>query len=326
MTTLRAFITSGVVSTAAVSALLPGPVLSQPYPSKLVRIVVGVPPGGSLNLVARLAGQKLSNGLGKPVIIDNRPGAGGNIGTELAAKAPPDGYTLMVASSFFAINPSLYRKVSYDPIKDFEPVALLTTYMLFLVAHPSLPAQSVKALIALARARPGEINYASTGTGTTTHVAGELLSSMANARMTHIPYKGTNPQLPAVLGGEVALAFGTTAIVPLVQARKLNLLGVTGAKRSGLFPDVPTIAEAGVPGYEVTSWNALFAPAGTPASIVRRLNEEVRKGFAQADALDVFEKQGLEQAVGTPEELGALVRTEVTKWAKVIKDAEIPQQ
>jgi len=287
---------------------------------------VGVPPGGSLNLVARLAGQKLSNGLGKPVIIDNRPGAGGNIGTELAAKAPPDGYTLMVASSFFAINPSLYRKVSYDPIKDFEPVALLTTYMLFLVAHPSLPAQSVKALIALARARPGEINYASTGTGTTTHVAGELLSSMANARMTHIPYKGTNPQLPAVLGGEVALAFGTTAIVPLVQARKLNLLGVTGAKRSGLFPDVPTIAEAGVPGYEVTSWNALFAPAGTPASIVRRLNEEVRKGFAQADALDVFEKQGLEQAVGTPEELGALVRTEVTKWAKVIKDAEIPQQ
>ncbi|MBI4190172.1 MAG: tripartite tricarboxylate transporter substrate binding protein [Betaproteobacteria bacterium] len=296
------------------------------YPTKPIRIVVGFSAGGSADLVARVAGQKLGAGLGQSVIIDNRPGAGGNIATELVAKAPADGYTLLVAPSAFSVNPSLYRKVHYDPIKDFEPVSVLTTYMLFLVAHPSLPVRSVKALIALAKARPGQLNYSSSGTGTTTHIAGELFASMAGVQMTHIPYRGTGPQLPAVLGGEVALAFGSTSVVPLVQARKLIPLGVTGAKRFPLLPDVPTIAEAALPGFEVTSWNAMFAPAGTPVAIVKRISTEVVNGLRQADALEIFEKQGLQQEAGTPEALAALVRTEVAKWAKVIKDANIPQQ
>ena len=314
------------IITVAVSAFTAAPASAQPYPSKVVRIVVGTPPGGSLDFVARHVGQKLTGTLGRQVIVDNRPGAGGNIGTDVAAKSPADGYTLLIASSFFTINPSLYRSVSYDPIKDFDPVSLLTTYMLFLVAHPSLPARSVKELIALARARPGQVNFASTGTGTTTHVAGELLASMAGVKMQHIPYKGTNPMLPAILGGEVALAFGTTSIVPLVQARKLLLIGVTGGKRFPLFPEVPTIAEGGLPGYEVTSWNAMFAPAGTPPAIIKRLNEDIARALSQPDTMETFDKQGLQPAAGTPESMGAMIKAEFARWAKVIKDADIPKQ
>ena len=314
------------VFTATVAVLLPTLAWAQAYPSKPIRIVAPFAAGGGVDFVARIVGHKLSAGLGQSVIIDNRPGAGGNIGTELVAKAPADGYTLLVVSTHFVVNPSLYSKVHYDPIKDFESVSLLTTFMLFLVVHPSLPVRSVKALIALAKARPGQLNYSSSGTGTTTHIAGELFASMAGVQMTHIPYRGTGPQLPAVLGGEVALAFGSTSVVPLVQARKLIPLGVTGAKRFPPFPDVPTIAEAALPGFEVTSWNAMFAPAGTPVAIVKRISEEVGKGLRQADVLEIFEKQGLQQEAGTPEALAALVRTEVAKWAKVIKDADIPQQ
>ncbi|MBI4189257.1 MAG: tripartite tricarboxylate transporter substrate binding protein [Betaproteobacteria bacterium] len=314
------------VLTATVAALLPALAWAQAYPSKPIRIVAPFAAGGGVDFVARIVGQKLSAGLGQSVIIDNRPGAGGNIGTELVAKAAADGYTLLAVSNSFTVNPSLYRKVPYDPIKDFEPVSALTSYMLFLVVHPSLPVRSVKALIALAKAQPGHLNYASSGSGTTTHIAGELFSYMAGVRMTHIPYKGSGPALPAVIGGQVALHFGSTTVVPHIKTGKLILLGVTGAKRSPAFPDAPTVAESGLPGYEATGWNALFAPAGTPVAIVKRISEEVGKGLSQADALEILEKQDLQQEAGTPEALAALVRTEVTKWAKVIKAAGIPQQ
>jgi len=296
------------------------------YPVKPIRIIAPFAAGGGVDFVARITSQKLSAGLGQSVIIDNRPGAAGNIGTEVVAKAPADGYTLLAVSNSFTVNPSLYRKIPYDPIKDFEPVTLLTSYMLYLVRHPSLPVRSVKALIALAKAQPGSLNYASAGSGTTTHIGGELFTYMAGVRMTHIPYKGSAPSLIAVVGGEVALTFGSTSAVPHITAGKLVLLGVTGSKRSPRFPEVPTVAESGLPGYEATGWNALFAPAGTPIAIVKRLSDAVGIGFKEADALELFEKQDLEQGAGTPEALAALVSTELTKWAKVIKAAGIEQQ
>lgn len=299
--------------------------LAQSYPTKPIRILVGFAAAGSTDLVARIAAAKLNAALGQPAIVENRPGAGGNIAAELVAKSPPDGHTLLIAPSAFAVNPSLYKRAPYDAIKDFSPVTTVSTYMLFLVCHPSLPARSVKELIALAKARPGHLNYSSAGTGTTTHISGELLTYMTSTTMTHIAFKGSGQQMPALLSGEVALAFGSTTVVPLIQAKKVVLLGVTGAKRFPAFPDAPTVSET-IPGYEVTSWNAMFAAAGTPPDIVRRLADEVSKGLRQNDALDVFEKQGLQTAGGRPEELAALVATEVTKWAKVIKAAKIPLQ
>lgn len=313
---------------AVACALWSAPAAAQPvqsFPAKPLRILVGFAAGGSADLVARITAAKLNAALGQPAVVENRPGAGGNIAAELVARSPPDGYTLLVAPSAFAVNPSLYKRTPYDARRDFAPVTTLSTYMLFLVCHPSLPAKSVRELIALAKARPGQLNYSSAGTGTTTHIAGELLSYMTGTTMTHIAFKGTGQQVPALLSGEVALAFGSTTVVPLIQSKKVALLGVTGAKRFPAFPDAPTIAET-LPGYEVTSWNALFAAAGTPPDIVRRLADEVSKGLRQSDVLDIFEKQGLQSAAGRPEELAALVATEVTKWAKVIKAANIPLQ
>ena len=314
-----------LISLPVIAGLLPAPALAQTYPTKPIRIVVGFAAGGSTDLVARVAGSKMSAAFGQPVIVENRPGAGGNIGAELVAKSAPDGHVLLVTPSSFAVNPSLFRRVPYDAIKDFAPVTNISSYMLFLVCHPSLGVRSVKELIALARSKPGALNYGSAGTGTTTHISGELLSYMTSVQTTHIAYRGTGQQLPAVLSGEVALAFGSTTVVPLIQARKLVLLGVTGAKRFAGFPHAPTIGET-VPGYEVTSWNAMFAPAGTPPPIVKRISEEVGKSLKQPDALEVFEKQGLQEATSTPEELGRLVVAEVSKWAKVIKAAQIPLQ
>ncbi len=305
------------------AVVLVSPVGAQNYPVKSIRIVVPFAPGGGTDLVARLVGQKLTAAFGQAVIVDNRPGAGGNIGTELVAKSPPDGYTLLAMPSAFSINPSLYARTPYDPIRDFEPVATLTTYMLFLAAHPSLPARSVKSLIALARAQPGRITYASSGTGTTAHIAGELFDFMTGVRMTHVPYKGSGPSIPAIIGGEVAILFGSNTAVPHAKAGKLVLLGVTGAKRSPLFADVPTVAESGIPGYDVTSWIAMFAPARTPADIVRRINVETAKGLRQPDVREVFAAQGLDEGIGSPEDLGMMIKTEVPKWSKLIRAAGI---
>lgn len=306
--------------------LAAAPVYAQTYPVKPIRMINPFSPGGSLDLVARSLARHMSAELGQQVIVENRPGAGGSIGFELGAKAPPDGYTLLAAQTSLTINPILQQKVPFDPVRDFAPISQTSSYMFFLVVHPSLPPRSVKQLIALAKAKPNEINYASVGIGSGTHLAGELFNYMTGTKMMHIPYKGTGQVMPNLLGGQVAVHFGSTSVVPHVKTQKLVPLGVTGAQRSSVLPDVPTIAESGLPGFEVTGWNALFAPAGTPPAIINRLNGLVKTGMSQPDAKKVMEAQGLEIATSTPEELGALVKSELAKWGKVIKAAGIKPQ
>ena len=300
-----------------------GVAVAQNYPVKPVRMINPFSPGGSLDLVARLLAKSLSGELGQQFIVENRSGAGGSIGVELVAKSPADGYTLLIVQSSITVNPSLQRKIGYDPVKDFEPISKVSSYMFFVVAHPSLPARTVKALIALAKARPGQINYASVGVGSGTHLAGELFGHMAGVKLAHIPYKGSGQVMPDLLGGQIALTFGSTSVVSHVKSGKLVALGVTGAKRSPVLPDTPTVDESGIPGYEVTAWNALFAPAGTPQTIVNRLNELVRKNIALADAKSVMDAQGLDGDTGTAAELAYLVKSELAKWARVIKVAGI---
>lgn len=310
----------------AVTAILAGAsttAAAQNYPVKPVRIINPFSPGGSLDLVARILAKSMSGDLGQQVIVENRPGAGGTIGVEAVAKAAPDGYTLLVIQSSITINPSLQPKIPYDPVRDLEPISKMASYMFFVVAHPSLPVRSVKQLIALAKANPNQVNYASVGMGSGTHLAAELFNYQAGVRMTHIPYKGTGQVMPDLLGGQVALHFGSTSVVPHVKSGKLVPLAVTGAKRSQVLPDVPTVDESGLRGYEVTSWNAMFAPAGTPAPIIERLNAVVRRGLDLPEARAVMEKQGLDVTPSTPAELGALVKNDLAKWAKVIKAAGI---
>jgi tripartite-type tricarboxylate transporter receptor subunit TctC len=311
------------VTALSVSSALTSTAHAQNYPVKPVRIVNPFSPGGSLDLVARTLAKSMSAELGQQVIVENRPGAGGTIGVELVAKSPADGYTLLAIQSSITINPSLQKNIPYDPVRDFAPISKMSSYMFFLVVHPSLPVRSVKRLIALAKSRPGEINYASVGMGSGTHLSAELFNYMSGVKMTHIPYKGTGQVMPDLLGGQVPVHFGSTTVVPYVKAQKLVALGVSGATRSHALPDVPTIAEAGIPGYEVTAWNALFAPAGTPAPIVDRLSALVKHGMEQPDAKAVMEKQGLDVSTSTPAELGTLVKNELEKWAKVIKAAGI---
>lgn len=297
--------------------------VAQTYPTRNIRMIVPFAAGGGLDFVARIAAQKLSSGLKQTVIVDNRPGASGNIGTVVAAKAPPDGYTLMTISNSFTVNPSIFRNVPYDPVKDFAPVSMLTSYMLFVVAHPSVPARTPKALIDLAKARPGVLTYASAGHGTTTHIAGELLAYMAGIKLAHIPYKGSAPSLPAVISGESMMSFAATSVVPHIRSGRVVLIAVTGVKRSPVFPNHPTVAEGGVPGYEALGWNALFAPTGTPAAIVQRLSEVVGAGLKEPDALSTFEKQGLDLEAGSPDALSTVVRNETARWAKLVKAAGI---
>lgn len=323
--TLRAPTASGVVRVAALGILAAagGIAHAQSYPAKPVRMINPFSPGGSLDLVARALAKTMTAELGQPVVVDNRPGAGGNIGVELVAKAPPDGYTLLAVQSSITINPSLQKQVPYDPVKDFEPISKISSYMFFLVVHPSTPVRSVQQMIAFAKAKPDQLNYASVGVGSGTHLAGELFKSMAGVRITHVPYKGSGPSIIDLVGGHVASMFGSTSVLPHVQTKKLVLLGVTGSQRSAFVPEAPTIAESGVPGYEVTAWNALFAPAGTPPAIVSRLNQLVRQGLAHPDSKAVMDAQGLDATPSTPEELGQLVRTELVRWEKVIKSAGI---
>jgi len=300
-----------------------GAAVAQSYPSKAVRIINPFSPGGSLDLVSRLLAKGMSGDLGQQFFVENRPGAGGSIGIELVAKSAPDGYTLLMVQSSITVNPSLQRKVPYDPIKDFEPVSKVSSYMFFVVVHPSLPVRSVKELIALGKAKPGQINYASVGVGSGTHLAGELFGYMAGVKLAHIPYKGTGQVMPDLLGGQIALTFGSTSVVPHVKQGKLIALGVTGVKRSAVLPNTPTLDESGIKGYEVTAWNAMFAPAGTPQAIVTRLNEQVRKHMGQQEARSVMDAQGMDADTNTPAELGNLVKRDIVKWANVIKLAGI---
>lgn len=297
---------------------------AQTYPAKPIRLVVPYPPGGPLDIMARAIGQKLTEAWKQPVVVDNRAGAGGNIGADLVAKSPADGYTLLMgAVATHAINPGLYSKLPYDPVKDFTPVALVAQVPNILVINPSVPAKSVRELIALARAKPGYLNFGSGSTGSTGHLAGELFNTMAGVQMVHIPYKGAAPAMADLLSGQVQLMFDNLAnALPNVKAGRLRALAVTTLARSAAMPDLPTVAESGLPGFDLTTWFGLMVPAGTPPEIVARLNAEIVRALNAKDMRERLQKMGAEPpADNTPEHFAAFIGTEAAKYAKVVKDS-----
>jgi len=280
-------------------------------------------PGGSTDIVARVLALKLSEAMGQQVVVDNRPGAGGAIGADIVAKSPPDGYTMVTAvTSIMAINQFLYRKLPYDPEKDFAPVTQVGSLPLILVIHPSLPAKNVREFIAIAKAKPGQLNYGSSGVGTATHMTTELFKAMAGVDLVHIPYKGSGQVMGDVIGGQLALIFDQiVSSLPHVQGGKLRMLAITSAKRFPSLPDLPTIAESGVPGYESISWAGVAVPAGTPKEIVARLHAEIVKVLAMPDIRERFLRDGIETIGSTPEQFSEHIRRERIKWAKVVKDS-----
>ena len=295
------------------------------YPVKPIRIIVPFAPGGPNDILARLVGQKLTESWGKQVIVDNRPGGGTIIGTDLAAHATPDGYTLLMVSTSHAVNVSLVKKLPYDTLRDFAPVVRLTASPNVLVTNPSVPVTSVRELIALAKGKPGMINYASGGTGTATHLAGELLCILGGVQMTHVPYKGAGPATIDLLSGAVSWMFGTILpTLPHVKAGKLRAIAVSGAKRSPALPDVPTVAET-LNGFEASSWYGIFAPAKTPREVITRLHRESVRMLESAEMRDYLVREGSEPIGGSPEEFAAYFKSEIAKWARVIRDAGIKQ-
>ncbi len=289
------------------------------YPTKPLRLIVPFSAGGPSDVLARAIGQKLSESLRQTVVVENRTGAGGNIASDFVAKAPPDGYTLVLANvGTHAINQSLYAKLPFDTLRDFTPIALIASASIVMVAHPSVPAASVKEFVALAKSQP--LSYASAGNGTPQHLAGELFKMLTGAALVHIPYKGGSPALNDLLGGQVSAAFvSLPAAISFIQAGKLRAFGVTTAKRSEAAPELPTLAEAGVPGFEVDNWYGVLAPAGTPSNVVTRLNSEIVKLMHTPEMRKRLGVQGFEVLRSTPEEFAAFNKTEVVKWAKVIK-------
>jgi tripartite-type tricarboxylate transporter receptor subunit TctC len=307
------------------AAALPGTAAAQAqYPNRPVRLVVPFPPGGGSDTLARILGPKLSEALGQQVVIDNRPGAGANIGAEVAAKTPPDGYTLLMGNVAHAINVSLYSKLNYDLVRDFAPVSLLASTPNIVVVHPSVPVRSVKELIALAKARPGQLDVASSGAGSSAHLAGELFNSLAGTKMNHVPYKGGGPAVIALVGGQVSVGFATTpSVIQHVKSGKLRGLAVTSAKRSPSTPELPTVSEAGLKGYEAGTWYGMLVPAGTPKDVISRLHAESVKLLALADVKQRLDATGFESFGTTPEQFGAYIRSEVEKWGKVVRAAGV---
>ena len=299
--------------------------VAQTYPLKTIRWIVPFPPGGGNDTIARLVAQKLTASIGQQVIVDNRPGAGGTIGAEAAAKSPGDGYTLFLAGvATHGINPNLRKKLPYDAIKDFHAVSLIASAPLLVVVHPSLPARSVKDLIALAKARPGQINYASNGAGGSSHLAVELFDMMTGVRMAHIPYKGLTPALTDLLSGEVQVMFSSAvAMLPQVKAGRLRAIAMTGSKRSAAIPNIPTVAESGVPGYETGSWYGVVVPTGTPKAAVDRLSREIQTIVKSQDITSKLNEEAVIPVGSTPEAFDKHIRAELARWAKVIKAAKI---
>ena len=306
-------------------ALLAGslPAWAQPYPNRPLRIVVPFPPGGGTDIGTRIVAQKLQEAWGQAVIVENKPGAAGIVGTELTAKSAPDGYTFMMGNiGTHAINVSLYKKLAYDPVRDFAPVSMVADLPLLLLVHPSVPANSVKELIALAKSQPGKLNFSSSGAGGSMHVAAELFKSMAGVDMVHIPYKGGAPAVADLISGQVALSFSTVLeTVQHVKAGKVRALAVTNDHRSIALPDLPTIAEAGLPGYQSISWLALFAPAGTPKEIVNKVSAESVRILKLPDVKERLLAQGAEPIGSTPEQLAATLAADIAKYAKVIRES-----
>jgi tripartite-type tricarboxylate transporter receptor subunit TctC len=294
---------------------------AEAYPTKPIRLVVPFPAGGTTDILAREVGQRLSISLGQPVVVDNRPGAAGNIGADMVAKSAPDGYTLLMGTvGTHAINASLYAKMPYDHIKDIAPVILVAGVPNVLEVNPALPVNSVADLIKLAKAKPGQINFASSGSGTSIHLSGELFKTMAGVDMTHIPYKGSAPAITDLIGGQVQVMFDNLpSSLQFIKAGKLRAIAVTSAKRAPALPDVPTIAESGLPGFEASSWFGIVAPAGTPPAIIARINNDVNQWLQSSEAKEKLLAQGAIPAGGTPEQFAAHIRSETEKWAKVVK-------
>jgi len=310
------------VALLMVASLAAGASLAQDYPSRPVRMVVPFSPGGSTDTLARIVGQKLTERSGQPVIIENRAGAGGHIGAEQVAKSAPDGYTLLLGGVPHAISASLYSKLPYDLARDLTAIAEVASFPSAIVLHPSLPANSVKELIAVARARPGQLSFGSAGVGSPNHLSLELFQAMAGVSMVHVPYKGSGQLVGDLLAGQVQLAsMGLPVAVPHVQSGKLRAIAVTGAARSPLLPDVPTVSEAGLPGFEVTSWYGVFGPAGLPGHIVVKLNSEIGSAVTAPEVKERLAALGAEPSVKSPDQFARYVREEITKWAKVVKDS-----
>jgi len=312
---LQRFALSALVALVAICAS------AQTYPSKPIRLVVPYPPGGTTDILARDVGQRLTGTLGQSVVIDNRPGAAGNIGTEMVAKAAPDGYTLLMGTvNTHAINAGLYAKLPYDHIKDFAPVILVARVSNVLEVNPSVPVYTVADLIKLAKEKPGQLNFASSGSGTSIHMSGELFKTMAGVDMVHVPYKGSAPAISDLVGGQVQLMFDNLpSSLAMIKAGRLRPIAVTSAQRAPALPDVPTIAESGLPGFEATSWFGVVAPAGTPPAIISRLNAEIDKWVQSPEGKEKLVTQGAVPAGGTPEQFAAYIRAETDKWAKVVK-------
>ena len=295
------------------------------YPSKSIRYIVPFPPGGTTDILGRLISQKLNEAWGQPVVVDNRSGAGGSVGAEVAAKAPADGYTLLGGTiSSHSINSSLYSKLSYHPLRDFAPITRIATVPNVLVVHPSLPVKTLKEFTALAKARPGQLRFASSGSGTSQHLSGELFNLMAGVKMIHVPYKGGAFAVTDLISGQIELSFENAPnCVPHVKSGRLRAIAVTTLTRAQALPDIPPMAEAGMPGFEVGSWQGLFVPAGVPTAIVTKLNTEVRRILTLNDVRDRIVGLGAEVATNTPEQFIEFIKTEMTKWEKVVKAAGV---
>jgi tripartite-type tricarboxylate transporter receptor subunit TctC len=314
----------GLLALGLGAIVAPGLARAQPadWPARPIRFILPFPPGGGTDILGRLIAERLTAGLGQPVVTENRGGAGGNVGAEAAAKSPPDGYTIVLVAPSLAISPSLYSKLNYDPVKDFAPVSLVATVPNVMITNPSVPAATLREFIALAKSKPGEMNFGSGGSGTSNHLAGELFNIVAGVKLVHVPYKGVNLAMQDVLSGRVQLVFiGIPAAAPHIKAGKLRALALASAQRSAVLPDVPTADEAGLPKFEVTTWYGILAPAGTPRPVVARLNGELGKIMHSPELKDRLEALATDPLTSTPEEFADLIRREIAKWSEVVREA-----
>ena len=314
----------GIGLTGIALALFSGSVAAQNFPEKTVTLIAPFSPGGSVDLVARALAQQMGELWKQPVIVSNRPGASGNIGVEAAVRAAPDGYTLLIGTTALSSSPALFPKLPFDPVRDLAPVSLVVTMPNVLVVHPSLPARSIKQLLALAKAQPGVLNSGSAGVGSSNHLALVLFNMLSHAGISHVPYKGAAPAVADVMGGHVSMTFAPiAAVVPMIKAQRLRALGVTAAARTAIFPEIPTIAEGGVAGYDAAGWNGLFLPRSAPRELVMRVNATLKESLSAPRLKDVLVNAGADAVGNTPEEFARFFQSEIVKWGKVVKSAGI---